>query len=123
MKMLRTKKTCIGFAAAATLMTLLTGTAPDDEAVEASAERVCAVIGQAGPSSQAAFNIDDLTIGRAANGTVTLHRDDKKLGEIAQSSYVDHTVCFVEVMVLISPMAANDIQAAQRLSPPLRHLD
>jgi hypothetical protein len=32
----------------------------------------------------------------------TLRRGGIKLGEIAQNSYVDHTVCLVEVMALIS---------------------
>jgi hypothetical protein len=102
MEMLRTKRAYIGFVVAAILTTLLTGTATADETVEARAERVCAGIGQTGSISQGAFKIDNLSIQRDANGIVTLKRDGVKLGEIAQNSYLDHTVCFVEVMALIS---------------------
>jgi hypothetical protein len=121
--MLRTKKEYIGLVAGSVLMTLLIGTANADQVVEARAERICAAIGQTDPGSHGAFSVDNLTIRRDANGAVTLERGGRKLGEIAQSSYVDHTVCFVEVRALISSDAETEIGAVQRPSPPLRHLD
>jgi hypothetical protein len=101
MDMLRTEWAFVGFVAA-TVTVLLTGTAFADDAVESRAERICTGIGQTGPSVQAAFSVDDLSIQTDANGTVILMKDGVKLGEIAHSSYIDHTVCFVEVMALIS---------------------
>jgi hypothetical protein len=106
-KIVRTKRAYIGFVVAAILTPLLTGTSTADQAVDASARRVCAGIGQTGPNSQGAFKIDDLSIRRDVNGTVTLKRDGVKLGEIAQNSYLDHTVCFVEVRALISSAAIS----------------
>jgi len=100
--MLRTKRVCIGFAVAAMLTTLLPQTAPAEQGVEARAEQVCARIGQINLGSQGAFNVDNLTIKRDADGAVTLERGGTKLGEIAEGSYADHTVCLVEVMALIS---------------------
>ena len=119
----RTKKKYIGFVVAAILTTLPAGTATADQVVAGRAQRVCAAIGQTGASPQRAFNVDNLTVRRDANGSVTLERGGSKLGEIAQSSYGDRTVCFVEVMALISPIADTEVQAAQRLSPPRRHFD
>jgi len=89
-------------AVAATLMALLTRISAAEDGVEARAERVCAGTGQAGLSFTGAFTVDNLTIRRDANGTVTLERGGTKLGEIGQKSYVDHTVCLVEVIALIS---------------------
>src|SRR5262245_6558202 len=105
MEMLLTKPAYIGFVAAASLAALLGETAAADQAVETHAQQVCAGIGQTGPNSQVSFKVDDLNIQRDANGIVTLKRDGVKLGEIAQNSYLDHTVCFVEVMALISSKA------------------
>jgi hypothetical protein len=104
----RTKIICIGFLAATTLTGLLTRIAPAEDAVEARAERVCARIGKTDTSFQGTFNVDNLNFQRDAKGTVTLERDGVKLGEIAESSYADHTVCLVEVMALIS---SDEIEA------------
>jgi hypothetical protein len=103
--MLPIRTSCFGFAAAATSMALLTGISLAEDAVDARAEWVCAQIAQTGTPFHGALKVDDLTIRRDENGTVTLARRGVKLGEIAQSSYVDHTVCLVEVIALISPKA------------------
>jgi hypothetical protein len=100
--MRRTKRAGKGFAVAAILTSLLTGTVFAEQEVEARAEHVCARIGQTSPSLQGSFNVDDLNIERDADGTVTLGRGGVKLGEIGRTSYADHLVCLVEVTALIS---------------------
>ena len=100
--MRRTKRAGSGLAVAAILSILLTETAVAEQEVEGRAQRVCAGIGQMGSSFQGSFNVDDLSIQRDANGTVTLARGGVKLGEIGRASYADHLVCLVEVAALIS---------------------
>jgi hypothetical protein len=107
MQMLRTRRTYAGLVVAAVATALPIGTTAADQAVEARAQQVCAEIGRPGPSSLTSFEIGNLSIRRDANGTVTLKRDGVKLGEIAENSYLDHTVCFVEVRALISSRAIS----------------
>jgi hypothetical protein len=102
LKMQRIKTACTGFGVAAASMVLLTGISIAEDGVEARAERVCTLIAQTGTRFQGAFDVDDLNIQTEVNGTVTLKRGGIKLGEIGQKSYIDHTVCLVEVMALIS---------------------
>jgi hypothetical protein len=95
---------CTGFVGVvAALMALPTGICVAEDGVQARAERVCTLIGQTDTRVQGAFDVDDLNVQRALNGTVTLQRGGIKLGEIGQKSYVDHTICLVEVIALISP--------------------
>jgi hypothetical protein len=98
----RIKTACIGFVFAAASMASLTRISIAEEGVESRAERICTRIAQTGAQFQGTFDIDDLNIQSEVNGTVTLKRGRVKLGEIEQKSYVDHTVCFIEVMALIS---------------------
>ena len=102
--MLRIKTACTGFVGVvAALMALPAGICVAADGVQARAERVCRLIGQSDTRVEGAFHLDDLNVQRELNGTVTLKRGGIKLGEIAQKSYVDHTVCLVEVIALISP--------------------
>jgi hypothetical protein len=101
--MMRTGMAFVGFVLAAGVMAFLTRISIAQDGAESRAERICTRIAQIDTPFQGAFDVDDLNIQSEVNGTVTLKRGGIKLGEIGQKSYVDHTVCFVEVMALISP--------------------
>jgi hypothetical protein len=100
--MMRTRTACIGFVVAAALVAFLTRISIAADGVESRAECICTRIAQTGAQFAGTFEIDDLNVQSEVNGTVTLKRGGIKLGEIGQKSYVDHTVCLVEVMALIS---------------------
>ena len=101
--MMGIRTSCIGLVVAAAVMACLTRISVAEDGAESRAERICTRIAQTGGRFQGAFDVDDLNIQTEVNGTVTLKRGGIKLGEIGQKSYVDHTVCLVEVIALISP--------------------